>query len=259
MGGIKQILEVDNLVSSPARVNRKTGTLLVSREHFKNMDPNYRYFVLLHEEAHVLFDTDDEMMCDEYAMRKMIKKGYPLSEILKSLTRVLSYNKDSHYGRTLNIFNKLREYDYHVNGNDKVLTSLNFSQMNTPGYNIDDIYTSQFEGDTSDFLGLGKKAAARREERHDAKMEKKAAKTDLKKAKAESIRSGEMSPEGGLGKFLGSAAGIAGKFLGIQEPQPENDNPEPEKKDYTWLYILIAIIVIAIIAYFVFFRKKSKK
>ncbi len=88
-------------------------------------------------------------------MQKLIKKGYPLSKILGSLTHVLQYDKAGHYGRTNRLFEKLFIYDLLVNQNKKLLNHLNYNSMQTPS-ELEDIYTKSYESEFSDFLGLGK-------------------------------------------------------------------------------------------------------
>lgn len=149
MCGITKITKVADLGNTPAKVNRVTGELFISEKHFSQMDPIHRKFVLFHEQGHCLLKTTSEEAADNYAVDELLKRGYPLSEILKSLTRVLSYNNPEHRGRTLIVFNKLREYDYHVNGNPQVLTKKQQKEMKTPVINVYDEqfnYESQWVG-----------------------------------------------------------------------------------------------------------------
>lgn len=138
MCGITKITKVADLGNTPAKVNRVTGELYISEKHFSRMSPIQRKFVLFHEQGHCLLNTTSEEAADNYAVDELLKRGYPLSEILKSLTRVLTYNSPEHRGRTLIVFNKLREYDYHVNGNTKVLINNTKTKMKTPTINVYD-------------------------------------------------------------------------------------------------------------------------
>ena len=114
-------IKVLNIIKgTPARVNRKNGTIYISSWHFKQMNPIQRRFVLYHELGHYLFKTKNEQMADEYAFLRMIKEGYPISGIVKALNHLLS-NTKSHYGRKINIINDARVYDYVFNHNKKSL------------------------------------------------------------------------------------------------------------------------------------------
>ena len=272
---VKGIIEVPYIDGTPARVNHKTGYIFISKAHFDKMDPVYRDFVIAHEEGHLSLNTSNEEAADQYAVYRMIKKGYPLSKIMQSLTRVLNYDKPAHYGRTLNVFSLLAYHDIVKNNNKKLLNFLKQSNMVTPIENsyLDEIYMSSFVGDYDDFLGLGKKAQQRREERHKARMEKKAAKTEIKRAKAlqkqakaQAIAEGTYQPESfgsGVAKALGGlgqgVAAILGKGGGAEEPiEKSSSAQQPEKKNYTWIFIIVGVVVLLIIGYFLFFGKKKK-
>lgn len=272
---VQGIIEVPYLEGTPARVNHKTGHIIVSKAHFDKMDPVYKDFVLAHEEGHYVLQTLNEELADEYAARKLLEQGKPLSKILQSLTRVLNYDKDNHYGRTKALFDKLLWYDYQINGNKEVINHLNELSMETPDV-YTDIYAASFEGDYSDFLGLGKKAAERRQARHEAKMEKKhaknlirEAKAEEKKAKADAIREGKYQPESfgaSFGKALGGVANVAssilgGKGSGTEEAivEKSTDQKDEPKKDTTkWIFIGLGVLVLIILAYFFFFKKGKK-
>jgi LPXTG-motif cell wall-anchored protein len=277
MGIVKGIIEVPYIEGTPARVNHKTGYIFVSKAHFDKLEPVYREFVLAHEEGHLVLNTSNEEAADQYAVNKLLKKGYPLSKIMQSLTRVLNYDKPGHYGRTLNVFSLLAHHDIVNNKNKKLLNILNQYDMVTPVENmyLDDIYTSSFveENEFDDFLGLGKRARERREERHRMRMEKKAAKNEIRRAKAEekrakakAIEEGTYQPESfgsGLAKALGgignAAATILGKGGSQEDSEPIEKSAKAEQKNnYTWIFILIGVILLIIVAYFIFFRKKKK-
>jgi len=273
---VKGVIEIPYIEGTPARVNHKTGHIFVSKAHFDKLEPVYREFVLAHEEGHLVLSTSNEEAADQYAVNKLLKKGYPLSKIMQSLTRVLNYDKPGHYGRTLNVFSLLAHHDIVNNKNEKLLNLLNEKSMNTPIENmyLDEIYSSSFaENDFDDFLGLGKKASERREERHKMRMEKKEAKNEIrraraeeKRAKAQAIAEGTYQPESfgsGVAKALGgignAAATILGKGGSQEDGEPIVKSAKAEQKNnYTWIFILIGVILLIIVAYFIFFRKKKK-
>lgn len=279
MAQINGILEVPYLEGTPARADHRNGIIYISKKDFDGMDPVYKAFILAHEEGHLALNTKKEELADEYAMNKLIQQGYPLSKILASLTDVLQYNKKGHYGRTYHLFNKLFLYDLLANQNKRLFNHLNLVNMTTPDQ-LSEIYTASYESEFSDFLGLGKKAAERRQERHDARMDKKEAKNKIrearakeKEAKAEAIRSGTYQPESfgsSFAKALGGIGNAAASILGgkntdtdtfdFVEKKGKDDGNMPKENNYTkWIVIAIVLIIIIIAAYFIFLRKGGKK
>ena len=267
---ITNIIEVENLRddkgnSSVARVNRDTGELYINKKMFAKIPPIRRKFILFHEAGHATLNTSDEKAADDFALKAMLDQGESLTEILKSLTCVLAYNKPSHYDRTGVMFNKLRDYDYNNNNNLKVLNPLKQETMNTPGYdNLSEIYEQGLMGPAyDDFLGFGKGAKERRQ----ARKEKKAAKTDILKAKADSIRKGTFQSTGS--KILGTVGDIAGKFLGKKADTPEagtgsaaassaTPDASPSDSGNKTMIIVAVVVVVIIIIGFVIFRAKKK-
>jgi hypothetical protein len=277
MTKVNAILEVPYIEGTPARADHRNGIVYISKKHFEGMDPVYKDFIIAHEEGHLVLNTKNEEQADEYAMKKLLKQGYPLSKILGSLTQVLQYDKMGHYGRTNAIFNKLFLYDLAVNQNKKLLNHLNLLNMNTPD-ELTDIYAASYETDYSDFLGLGKAAKERRKQKQEMKKEKKhskvlirMARAEKEKAKADAIREGRPVEEGGAIKNILAGAGkLVGGILG--KPTEEEDQPiekssdaeQPDKKDKknnkTWIIIAVVVVILIIAAYFIFFRgKKGKK
>lgn len=276
MTKVNAILEVPYIEGTPARADHRNGIIYVSKKHFDGLDPVYKDFILAHEEGHLVLNTKNEEQADDYAMKKMLEKGYPLTKILGSLTRVLQYDKANHYGRTSKIFDKLFLYDLAVNKNNKLLNHLNLINMTTPE-ELNDLYAASYESEYSDFLGLGKKARERRDQKLQLRKEKKQAKNEIrlakaeeKRAKAEGIRQGTYQPESigsGIGKALGGVAQAAGSILGIKggEQAPEDEPIEKSttaedngKNKNTWIIIAIVVILLIVVAYFLFFRKNKK-
>ncbi|MBW6482825.1 MAG: hypothetical protein K0B10_07170 [Vicingaceae bacterium] len=121
---------INNNIPSVARVNHRNGVMEV-RQDFANLDNTYKAFVFNHERGHLVLNTQNEYAADNFAMHELLKQGYPLTKILQSLTQTLSYNNAEHYGRTVNLFENLKNYDYHVNGNKKITPTKN-KTMTTP-------------------------------------------------------------------------------------------------------------------------------
>lgn len=115
--GITAIYEVEDLGSTPARVNRKTGELYINLKKWAELSPEARLFVLLHEAGHVDQDTRSELLADNYAFHAYARAGKPLSKSITALTRLLHFNNPQHFDRVRAQMARAFAYDYHVNGN----------------------------------------------------------------------------------------------------------------------------------------------
>ena len=266
---ITNIIEIDNLKDdkgfpSIARVNRDTGELYVNKQMFAKIPPIRRKFILFHEAGHATLNTKDEKKADDFALRAMLAQGESLTEILKSLTCVLDYNKPSHYDRTAHIFEELRNYDLTENNNQKVKQPLKSKNMFTPDIsNLQNDYDQALMGPAySDFLGMGKKAAANREARSKRKDE-------IAEAKAEAIKNGTFESTGS--KIIGTLGKVAGKFLGGGGSDDDSPSakgagagagakdvkpPDDGSKNKTIIIIVVVMVVIIIVGFIAFRAKK---
>jgi len=110
---------VPTLGKTPARVNRRTGVLYISKEKWEQMPENVRLFVLLHEAGHVDQQTTNEILADNYAFQAYAQSGRPLSESITALTRLLHFTNQSHYDRVNAQMRRAFAFDAHVNGNPR--------------------------------------------------------------------------------------------------------------------------------------------
>jgi len=241
MNDITAIVEVPHLQGTPARVNHRTGVMEVSRSHFKKLDPVYRLFVMYHERGHLVLNTKNEREADNYAMNELLKKGYPLTKILESLTKVLQYDKQDHYGRTLALLNKLRSYDYHINGNKKVLTQFNSNSiMNTPNLYAGDVYDKAFQGEHSNFLGalLGGLPIV----------------GDLVNNVLGGLGGGGNNAAAAQAQAAAAAQAQALQMMQMQ--QAANNKNEPGFMEKNGTIVIIAVVLVVIIIAFLMMRKK---
>ena len=268
---ITKIIQVDDLRDergnvSIARVNRDTGEMYINRKEFAKIPPLRRKFVLYHEAGHATLNTPSEIEADNFAVEQMLSEGDSLKEILKAQTEVLPDNKKSHYERTQNLFNKLREYDLNVNGNKKVLKSLNKIGMITPQESpLNSIYDRGLMGDQySDIFGLGKKSQARKDERL---KEREQRKDTIAAAKADAIRGGTFTSAGSkIADTANTLVKTAGAVLGAKTAQPENfaasaintPDVDAEKKKKTMIIIIVVVVIVAVVAGIMIFSKKKK-
>lgn len=75
-------------VTTPARVNRRTGIIEVARDKFLKYTVFMRIIVLLHEFFHWDLDTRSEQVADFNAICRALDLGIPETEIMYAFTRV---------------------------------------------------------------------------------------------------------------------------------------------------------------------------
>lgn len=102
---------------SPAKVNRRTGHLFINLSRWRDIAPQHRVFILLHESAHCELDTSDEVAVDELAFKNFIAMGYPLTESLFALTRVLKGSSSQSQERMWAQYLRAKRLDDMVNKN----------------------------------------------------------------------------------------------------------------------------------------------
>jgi hypothetical protein len=112
---------VDELQGTPARVNIKTGLLQVSMKHFKGYHPDVRRFIILHEMGHYYQQTKDEMKADRWAIKRYMREGRSAKRAVFAMTKVLPYTTVEQSERTKILFNLIRHFDAHLNGNTNAL------------------------------------------------------------------------------------------------------------------------------------------
>jgi len=117
MPGITQIVWVPTLGATPAKVNRQTGVMYLSRAAMQNLPPEYRLFIMLHEMAHVVLQTTDEVAADNWAFNQYAAMGYSLKAGVKALTRVLNDKDPEHAWRMYSQLKRAEKFDYEVNNN----------------------------------------------------------------------------------------------------------------------------------------------
>ncbi|MGZ3983432.1 MAG: hypothetical protein ACXVJE_19545 [Mucilaginibacter sp.] len=118
--GITQIVWVDSLGGSPARVNRKTGVMYLSRRDMYPLPKEIRLFIMLHEMGHAVLQTKSEEEADEWAFNEYAKRGYSLTMAVRALTRVLHDTNPAHAWRMYLQVQRAKKFDFEVNHNIKV-------------------------------------------------------------------------------------------------------------------------------------------
>jgi len=119
--GITEIIDVPTLPNgTPAMVNRRTGVMYRNMSVFRRMPKSHQMFVMLHEMAHVVLQTTNEESADAWAFKQYADMGYPLSESVKALTRILNPNLRDHNQRMYLQLKRAEVYDRVVNHNINV-------------------------------------------------------------------------------------------------------------------------------------------
>lgn len=119
---ITKIVEVENIpnTDTPARVSRMTGEMTIQKRVWRHIHPLHRIFILLHEEAHVVLQTTDELEADAWAFQRYAKMGYPLKHSILALSQVLNFTSREHFLRGYAQLQRAIEYDRESNGNHRI-------------------------------------------------------------------------------------------------------------------------------------------
>lgn len=95
---------------TPARCNRRTGEIWINESVWHDIEPQHRLFILLHELGHIELNTSNEIAVDNFAYNRYIQMGYPLTESVKALSRVLT-GKLGHPQRLLKQIERAKQTD----------------------------------------------------------------------------------------------------------------------------------------------------
>lgn len=268
INNVKNIVAgVINGSTTPARFYPKKngGTIFINSPIFNKLPAAQRFFVLLHECGHAHLQTKDEREADRWAFEQYVAAGYPLSESIFALTKILNHGRADHLERIQLQFNRAVNYDIYENRNQKLK---NIMDTNIQGSDANMAWVGHCY---SEFLGLGKKAKERREAKQEAKIAKKEAKTAIKNARAEAITAKadairEGTYQSGFAKIGGSIVDGAKQLLGIQRKEEltseiENDQAKeaaaPKNKTLMIVLIVLAVIVVGFLIWKFVIKKKK--
>ncbi len=141
---ITKITEVDDIGgNTPARVNRETGEMFINRERWRKLPKAHRMFILLHEAGHATLNTKNELLADEYAFNNYADMGYPLSESVKALTRILPFDKPGHRIRAEEQMKRALIFDRYNTGKAKepvTPKTMYAASMNISGDEFSDLF-----------------------------------------------------------------------------------------------------------------------
>lgn len=122
--GVKDVRFVGNLKGSPACVHRKTGVILVDtqmwndlKRRFPNHYKDIRYFILLHECAHIWLKSRNEKEVDALAFSIYARDNRSHKAAVYALTHLLTVGKRGHADRMRLQFQRAWNHDHFVNKN----------------------------------------------------------------------------------------------------------------------------------------------
>lgn len=113
--GITAIIEDDGTIlgGSIAGVDRETGEMFLNRPMIEAMQlsKDAIFFIMLHENAHLELQTDNEEAVDAHAHAEYLRRGYSLKESVFALTRILSFSKPEDIRRANAQLIRAQHYD----------------------------------------------------------------------------------------------------------------------------------------------------
>ncbi len=259
----------------PALVNVRTGVLRLSKKYWDNLPEIWKKFILYHELGHLNGGKSEEA-AQLWAIKRFIQDGYSVKEIIRAHTEVYPWedlNDEKKEGLIDKVWRAVeiaKHFDYHLNGNHKALES--------PMTHVREKYQSRLgriSEEEAEFLGFGKKARERREQRREDKqafkLEKIAAKAEGRATVAQAgggLANGLKNAFAGIGSALGLGAGGGGGLLanaagalsgagGGDAPMP--DAPAAAPAGNGKMIIIIGVVIAIAIIGIIIWKKKSKK
>ena len=117
--GIKKLTVINDPKEGIAKSKRSTGEVVINQYYWRRLKPEHKIFVLCHEEGHIVHNTRDELLADEYASKKYLDAGYSIYESEKALEESLDRTNPVHIGRIWAQYNRALKYDWLKNKNKK--------------------------------------------------------------------------------------------------------------------------------------------
>lgn len=89
----------DMMPVSVASVNTKTGIIDINEAIWAKIPAQVRFFVLLHEYAHIHYQTTSELIADAMALKHFEEKGYSEKQAINALISLLPFTSYEHFLR----------------------------------------------------------------------------------------------------------------------------------------------------------------
>lgn len=235
---IKTVRFISNPAEGIAKSRRSTGELVINRYYFDDLPDEHKLFVLLHEAGHIGLNTVDELAADKFASDLYLKAGFPISESVKALAEHLNDKNPVHLARAWAQYQRALQWDYRHNNNQKAFRPHYEGEGEIKQKLKAMTVQNNFSPEWTNFLGIaiGKKARAKKAATQEVKLQKKLAKVENIKSKAQSrlelAKKGIVTPGIGdtIGKSLAGVAGLASNLLGGggQQQAPEVQQSMPD-------------------------------
>ncbi|MEM7036282.1 MAG: hypothetical protein AAF570_04820 [Bacteroidota bacterium] len=250
--GITAVHFLNDLGSTPAMVNMRTGALLLNKRMWDKMPPEQRFFVVLHELGHLRNQSRDEFDADAWAFNEYARRGYPLSASIYALSRNLSFNRPDHLKRVNAQWQRAALFDYQENGNAAALDGMGYAG----------------------FICLTDKCRKRRNEAKAKRQEEKTRRTEIRQGgKSDRTETrGEtrqtayqhgIDPNAWISNSVGHAAGAAASIWGSggsggglptgfpMTPEQRERMEAQQSRTNTWIIlgVVAAVFVVGIYLY----------
>jgi hypothetical protein len=236
------IQKADMPGTTPAKCNHATGVVYINVNEFYKYPKPHQDFILLHEIGHLAAASHSEFTADEYAYYHFLKLGYTEAQAFEAIYDTLPNPNPEQKARINSILAKTKLLKTKI----KPMHNQDLFAPTYPSRERD--HEGEQCPNCDSFLGLGKKAQARRDlkvkSNTDAKLIKanavlEAAKQgiDLNKAKRENtmkiiggIGATVTSVVGGLTGGGAAAAGAAGAIANLMTVKDSagNEVPNPD-------------------------------
>jgi hypothetical protein len=234
-----------------AYCNRRTGGLYINKAHWYKLPEEQKFWVLSHEEGHVVEQTRDEIEADAHAHRKYMAAGLPLSQSVKALTTHLQEGNQVHIARAWLQLQRTLQHDFNYNHHDAAYRPRYDNTANVK-HQLQTMHrvaphpamvNPHDHDNESHFLGFGKKAKARktekrafRSEKRQIRLERKRSKIGNRNSKAESrliLAEQGISQPSDFSQGLSAVTSLASSIMGGggQGAPVGNERPQPTMGD----------------------------
>jgi len=120
-----KIIHTDNLGSTPAKAIRKLNIIYINDPVFNKLPKDTQDYVIEHEKAHIINDSNDEIEADNLAFLNYAgSRPQSLRKSIIALTNGLSFDRDEHVLRLYKQIERALTYDFKVNKNKKAFLTL---------------------------------------------------------------------------------------------------------------------------------------
>lgn len=100
----------EDLGATPAGVHPGSGILYINARLWNNLTEAERFFILLHENAHIQGQTRSEYEADRLAFEEYARRGYSLRSAVFALTKILPFTTPEHYQRAVQQLQRAIEF-----------------------------------------------------------------------------------------------------------------------------------------------------